>query len=79
MACKWRNLCVAGCIHSRLFGWQEDECVAGKIVWQHVEEVLKPFGLTKGIVSSLSPEEAAGLLDSIKDGVLHSETEKTGE
>lgn len=65
-ACKWRALCVAGCLHSRLFGWQEDECTTDRIVWQHVENVLAPFGLTRGLLASLSPEESAGLLESIK-------------
>ena len=67
-SCKWGSLCVAGCLHSRLFGWQEDECVTNKIVWRHVEDVLKPFGLTKGVVAELSPEESSALLDSLTAG-----------
>ncbi len=67
-SCKWGNLCVAGCLHSRLFGWQEDECVTCRIVWQHLEDVLAPFGLSKGILASLSPEEASSLLDSLNAG-----------
>ena len=51
-----------------LFGWQEDECVTNKIVWRHVEDVLKPFGLTKGVVAELSPEESSALLDSLTAG-----------
>jgi uncharacterized protein len=75
ITCKWKSLCVAGCPHSKLFGWFEDECITNKIIWNHLEERLTPFGLTKGILSDLSKEEAYGLLSQLpgdEDGVIPS-------
>ncbi|MBR0053730.1 MAG: radical SAM protein [Bacteroidales bacterium] len=64
--CKWDSLCVAGCLHSRLMGWFEDECTTNRIIWSHVESRLAPLGLTKGILSEMSPEESANILKSIE-------------
>ena len=62
ITCKWRTLCVAGCLHSRLFGWFEEECITNKIIWNHLEKSLTPLGLTRGILSHMSKEEASKLL-----------------
>ena len=59
--CKWRSLCVAGCLHSRLFGWQDDECVTNKIIWQHLDEALPTMGLERGFLKNLSRDDAEEL------------------
>ena len=61
--CKWRTLCVAGCLHSRLFGWFEEECITNRIIWNHLEKRLTPLGLSRGILSNLSKEDASELLN----------------
>ena len=61
--CKWRTLCVAGCLHSRLFGWFEEECITNRIIWNHLEKRLTPLGLSRGIFSNLSKEDASELLN----------------
>ena len=62
--CKWSSLCVAGCLHSRLMGWFEDECTTNRIIWSHIESRLSPLGLTKGILSGISPSESSEILQS---------------
>lgn len=65
VTCKWRTLCVAGCLHSRLFGWFEEECITNRIIWNHLEKRLTPLGLTRGILSNMSKEEASEILKGI--------------
>lgn len=62
VSCKWRSLCVAGCLHSRLFGWFDEECISNRIIWSHLEKRLTPLGLTRGILSNMSKEDASKLL-----------------
>ena len=61
-ACPWNPLCVAGCLHSRLFGWFEQECTTNRIVWEHVARRLAEFGLSRGTLADLPPEHAEALL-----------------
>jgi len=63
VTCKWRTLCVAGCLHSRLFGWFEEECITNRIIWNHLEKRLTPLGLSRGILSNMSKEDASELLN----------------
>lgn len=64
-ACPWSSLCVAGCLHSRLFGWFEQECTTNQIVWGHVARRLAEFGLSRGMLADLPPERAKKLLGSL--------------
>jgi radical SAM protein with 4Fe4S-binding SPASM domain len=49
-SCDYNDLCRAGCLHSRLSGWLEEECIANKIIWNHIEKTLTPMGLTRGML-----------------------------
>ena len=63
--CKWRTLCIAGCLHSKLFGWFEEECITNKIIWSHIEQKLSLLGLSRGFLSDLSRDEAEKLLSDL--------------
>lgn len=64
-SCQWSSLCVAGCLHSRLMGWFEDECTTNRIIWAHLAARLKPMGLTKGILNTLSKQAAVTVLQKL--------------
>ncbi|MDO4627622.1 MAG: SPASM domain-containing protein [Planctomycetia bacterium] len=35
------KLCLGGCFHARAIGWQREECNVYRVVWKHMDEVLK--------------------------------------
>lgn len=46
--CECYGLCNGGCFHSRLIGWQKDQCRANQAIWKHINESLSALGLYRG-------------------------------
>ncbi|MBQ6616789.1 MAG: radical SAM protein [Thermoguttaceae bacterium] len=46
--CDCYGLCTGGCLHSRIIGWQPEECNAYRAIWKHMAEVLTKVGITRG-------------------------------
>ncbi len=63
--CKWDSFCTANCMYFLLTGGSEDECVATRIIWEHVESRMSAMGLERGVLARLSKEEASKLLISV--------------
>lgn len=60
--CQWKRLCIAGCLHSRLLGWFNDECTTNKIIWGHLKKRLTPLGITRGIISNINTNDATKIM-----------------
>lgn len=50
-SCECYGLCTGGCLHSRITGWQPEECKAYRVIWKHIADVLTKIGITRGSIT----------------------------